>query len=65
MNYKFNTPYLVERRIFPYSQTSRGANSFHFPSNGKHTPLSLIPFEGYFSDKLSCFFYYNISEQVL
>nr|YP_010139219.1 hypothetical chloroplast RF2 [Garcinia paucinervis]YP_010139235.1 hypothetical chloroplast RF2 [Garcinia paucinervis]QQK54598.1 hypothetical chloroplast RF2 [Garcinia paucinervis]QQK54614.1 hypothetical chloroplast RF2 [Garcinia paucinervis]QXF60399.1 hypothetical chloroplast RF21 [Garcinia paucinervis]QXF60416.1 hypothetical chloroplast RF21 [Garcinia paucinervis] len=46
MNYKFNTPCLAERRIFlahyqtiTYSQTSCGANSFHFPSHGK--PFSL------------------------
>ena len=46
MNYEFNTSCLVERRIFlahyqtiTYSQTSCGANSFHFPSHGK--PFSL------------------------
>ncbi|KAB1208330.1 Protein Ycf2 [Morella rubra] len=46
MNYEFNTSCLAERRIFlahyqtiTYSQTSCGANSFHFPSHGK--PLSL------------------------
>nr|YP_010270901.1 Ycf2 protein [Geum aleppicum]YP_010270922.1 Ycf2 protein [Geum aleppicum]YP_010438623.1 Ycf2 protein [Geum urbanum]QXL59081.1 hypothetical protein [Geum japonicum var. chinense]QXL59098.1 hypothetical protein [Geum japonicum var. chinense]QXL59165.1 hypothetical protein [Geum japonicum var. chinense]QXL59182.1 hypothetical protein [Geum japonicum var. chinense]UJY97833.1 Ycf2 protein [Geum aleppicum] len=46
MNYKFNTSCLAERRIFlahyqtiTYSQTSCGANSFHFPSHGK--PFSL------------------------
>nr|YP_009567755.1 Ycf2 [Nyssa yunnanensis]YP_009567771.1 Ycf2 [Nyssa yunnanensis]QBB87243.1 Ycf2 [Nyssa yunnanensis]QBB87259.1 Ycf2 [Nyssa yunnanensis] len=46
MNYEFNTSCLAERRIFlahyqtiTYSQTSWGANSFHFPSHGK--PLSL------------------------
>nr|YP_009578010.1 hypothetical chloroplast RF2 [Bunchosia argentea]YP_009578024.1 hypothetical chloroplast RF2 [Bunchosia argentea]QBK32627.1 hypothetical chloroplast RF2 [Bunchosia argentea]QBK32641.1 hypothetical chloroplast RF2 [Bunchosia argentea] len=46
MNYEFNTPCLAERRIFlahyqtiTYSQTSWGANSFHFPSQGK--PFSL------------------------
>nr|QWE50783.1 Ycf2 protein [Bruguiera parviflora]QWE50803.1 Ycf2 protein [Bruguiera parviflora] len=46
MNYEFNTPCLAERRIFlahyqtiTYSQTSCGANSFHFPSHGK--PFSL------------------------
>lgn len=46
MNYEFNTSCLAERRIFlahyqtiTYSQTSRGANSFHFPSHGK--PFSL------------------------
>jgi len=42
MSYEFNTPCLVERRIFlayyqttTYSQTSRGVNSFHFSSHGK------------------------------
>nr|UHA56489.1 hypothetical chloroplast RF21 [Argophyllum lejourdanii] len=46
MNYEFNTSSLAERRIFlahyqtiTYSQTSCGANSFHFPSHGK--PFSL------------------------
>nr|YP_009941591.1 hypothetical protein RF2 [Fosbergia shweliensis]YP_009941608.1 hypothetical protein RF2 [Fosbergia shweliensis]QOC70586.1 hypothetical protein RF2 [Fosbergia shweliensis]QOC70587.1 hypothetical protein RF2 [Fosbergia shweliensis] len=46
MNYEFNTSCLAERRIFlahyqtiTYSQTSCGANSFHFPSHGK--PFSL------------------------
>nr|WEG92325.1 hypothetical protein RF2 [Oemleria cerasiformis]WEG92326.1 hypothetical protein RF2 [Oemleria cerasiformis] len=46
MNYEFNTSCLAERRIFlahyqtiAYSQTSCGANSFHFPSHGK--PFSL------------------------
>nr|YP_010273735.1 hypothetical chloroplast RF21 [Dinetus racemosus]YP_010273752.1 hypothetical chloroplast RF21 [Dinetus racemosus]UKO32143.1 hypothetical chloroplast RF21 [Dinetus racemosus]UKO32160.1 hypothetical chloroplast RF21 [Dinetus racemosus] len=46
MNYEFNTSCLAERRIFlahyqtiTYSQTSSGANSFHFPSQGK--PFSL------------------------
>ncbi|KAH9705561.1 hypothetical protein KPL70_011928 [Citrus sinensis] len=46
MNYEFNTYCLAERRIFlahyqtiTYSQTSCGANSFHFPSHGK--PFSL------------------------
>nr|AKR81266.1 hypothetical chloroplast RF21 [Cyclanthus bipartitus] len=46
MNYEFNRSCLAERRIFlahyqtiTYSQTSRGANSFHFPSHGK--PFSL------------------------
>lgn len=46
MNYEFNTPCFAERRIFlahyqtiTYSQTSCGANSFHFPSHGK--PFSL------------------------
>jgi Plant protein of unknown function (DUF825)/ATPase family associated with various cellular activities (AAA) len=46
MNYEFNTSCLTERRVFlahyqtiTYSQTSCGANSFHFPSHGK--PFSL------------------------
>nr|QTI91282.1 Ycf2 [Leuchtenbergia principis] len=46
MNYKFNTSCLAERRVFlahyqtiTYSQTSCGANSFHFPSHEK--PFSL------------------------
>nr|YP_010987236.1 hypothetical protein RF2 [Krascheninnikovia ceratoides]YP_010987254.1 hypothetical protein RF2 [Krascheninnikovia ceratoides]WOL38652.1 hypothetical protein RF2 [Krascheninnikovia ceratoides]WOL38653.1 hypothetical protein RF2 [Krascheninnikovia ceratoides] len=46
MNYEFNTSCLAERRLFlahyqtiAYSQTSCGANSFHFPSHGK--PFSL------------------------
>nr|YP_010179504.1 hypothetical chloroplast RF21 [Allium plurifoliatum]YP_010179522.1 hypothetical chloroplast RF21 [Allium plurifoliatum]QUV76121.1 hypothetical chloroplast RF21 [Allium plurifoliatum]QUV76139.1 hypothetical chloroplast RF21 [Allium plurifoliatum] len=46
MNYEFNRFCLAERRIFlahyqtiTYSQTSCGANSFHFPSHGK--PFSL------------------------
>nr|USO20618.1 hypothetical protein RF2 [Rhodiola himalensis]USO20619.1 hypothetical protein RF2 [Rhodiola himalensis] len=46
MNYEFNTSCLAERRIFlahyqtiTYSQTSCGANSFHFPSHEK--PFSL------------------------
>lgn len=46
MNYEFNTSCLAERRVFlahyqtiTYSQTSYGANSFHFPSHGK--PFSL------------------------
>lgn len=46
MNYEFNRFCLAERRIFlahyqtiTYSQTSCGANSFHFPSYGK--PFSL------------------------
>ncbi|KAK1380827.1 hypothetical protein POM88_027571 [Heracleum sosnowskyi] len=46
MNYEFNTSCLAERQIFlahyqtiTYSQTSCGANSFHFPSHGK--PFSL------------------------
>lgn len=48
MNYEFNTPYLAERRIFlahyqtiTYSQTSCGANSFHFPSHEKLFSLRL------------------------
>nr|YP_010489747.1 hypothetical protein RF2 [Koenigia cyanandra]YP_010489765.1 hypothetical protein RF2 [Koenigia cyanandra]UWM11303.1 hypothetical protein RF2 [Koenigia cyanandra]UWM11321.1 hypothetical protein RF2 [Koenigia cyanandra]UWM11388.1 hypothetical protein RF2 [Koenigia cyanandra]UWM11406.1 hypothetical protein RF2 [Koenigia cyanandra] len=47
MNYEFNTSCLAERRIFlahyqtiTYSQTSCGANSFHFPSHGKLKPFS-------------------------
>nr|YP_010882710.1 hypothetical chloroplast RF21 [Androsace filiformis]YP_010882729.1 hypothetical chloroplast RF21 [Androsace filiformis]WIF27294.1 hypothetical chloroplast RF21 [Androsace filiformis]WIF27313.1 hypothetical chloroplast RF21 [Androsace filiformis] len=46
MNYEFNTSCLAERRIslahyqtITYSQTSCGANSFHFPSHEK--PFSL------------------------
>nr|YP_009571813.1 hypothetical protein RF2 [Rivina humilis]YP_009571830.1 hypothetical protein RF2 [Rivina humilis]QBC69764.1 hypothetical protein RF2 [Rivina humilis]QBC69765.1 hypothetical protein RF2 [Rivina humilis] len=46
MNYEFNTSCLAERRVFlahyqtiTYSQTSCGANSFHFPSHVK--PFSL------------------------
>ncbi|KAL5805840.1 hypothetical protein ACOSQ4_028573 [Xanthoceras sorbifolium] len=46
MNYEFNTSCLAERWIFlthyqtiTYSQTSCGANCFHFPSHGK--PFSL------------------------
>nr|YP_010192053.1 Ycf2 [Evolvulus alsinoides]QZN05695.1 Ycf2 [Evolvulus alsinoides] len=46
LNYEFNTSCLAERRIFlahyqtiTYSQTWSGANSFHFPSQGK--PFSL------------------------
>ncbi|KAB2020919.1 hypothetical protein ES319_D07G103200v1 [Gossypium barbadense] len=46
MNYELNTSCLAERRIFlahyqtiTYSQTSFGANSFHFPPRGK--PFSL------------------------
>lgn len=46
MNYEFNRSCLAERRIFlahyqtiTYSQTSCGANRFHFPSRGK--PFSL------------------------
>nr|YP_010724913.1 Ycf2 protein [Watsonia pillansii]YP_010724931.1 Ycf2 protein [Watsonia pillansii]WDW32126.1 Ycf2 protein [Watsonia pillansii]WDW32144.1 Ycf2 protein [Watsonia pillansii] len=46
MNYEFNGSCLAERRIFlahyqtiTYSQTSCGANCFHFPSHGK--PFSL------------------------
>nr|YP_010640206.1 hypothetical chloroplast RF21 [Saxifraga lychnitis]YP_010640223.1 hypothetical chloroplast RF21 [Saxifraga lychnitis]WBQ53103.1 hypothetical chloroplast RF21 [Saxifraga lychnitis]WBQ53120.1 hypothetical chloroplast RF21 [Saxifraga lychnitis] len=48
MNYEFNTSCLAERRIFlahyqtiTYSQTSCGANSFHFPSHGKSFSLRL------------------------
>lgn len=48
MNYEFNTSSLGERRIFlahyqtiAYSQTSCGANSFHFPSHGKSFSLRL------------------------
>nr|YP_010577361.1 hypothetical protein RF2 [Fallopia aubertii]YP_010577379.1 hypothetical protein RF2 [Fallopia aubertii]QXP99854.1 hypothetical protein Ycf2 [Fallopia aubertii]QXP99872.1 hypothetical protein Ycf2 [Fallopia aubertii]UEP17741.1 Ycf2 [Fallopia aubertii]UEP17761.1 Ycf2 [Fallopia aubertii]UZP13893.1 hypothetical protein RF2 [Fallopia aubertii] len=47
MNYEFNTSCLAERRIFlahyqtiTYSQTSCGANSFHFPSHGKQKTFS-------------------------
>ena len=47
MNYEFNTSCLAERRIFlahyqtiTYSQTSCGANSFHFPSHGNPKPFS-------------------------
>nr|QTI91350.1 Ycf2 [Ferocactus latispinus] len=46
MNYEFNTSCLAERRVFlahyqtiTYSQTSCGANRFHFPSHEK--PFSL------------------------
>nr|YP_009729860.1 Ycf2 [Caldesia grandis] len=46
MNYEFNRSCLAERRVFlahyqtiTYSQTSSGANRFHFPSHG--TPFSL------------------------
>nr|YP_009443816.1 hypothetical chloroplast RF2 [Aconitum sinomontanum]ATU07016.1 hypothetical chloroplast RF2 [Aconitum sinomontanum] len=46
MNYEFNRSCLAERRVFlahyqtiTYSQTSCGANRFHFPSHGK--PFSL------------------------
>ena len=55
MNYEFNTSCLVERRIFlahyqtiTYSQTSCGANSFHFSSHGKPFSLclALSPFRG-------------------
>nr|BDR61609.1 hypothetical protein RF2 [Dichondra micrantha]BDR61631.1 hypothetical protein RF1 [Dichondra micrantha] len=55
MNYEFNTSCLAERRIFlaqyqtiTYSQTSSGANSFHFPSHGKpfSLRLSLSPSRG-------------------
>lgn len=48
MNYKFNTSCLAERRTFlahyqtiTHSQTSCGANSFHFPSHGKLFSLRL------------------------
>nr|YP_009114912.1 hypothetical chloroplast RF21 [Thalictrum coreanum]YP_009114928.1 hypothetical chloroplast RF21 [Thalictrum coreanum]AIX03560.1 hypothetical chloroplast RF21 [Thalictrum coreanum]AIX03576.1 hypothetical chloroplast RF21 [Thalictrum coreanum] len=50
MNYEFNRSCLAERRIFlahyqtiTYSQTSCGANSFHFPSHGKPFSLRLAP----------------------
>uniref|UniRef100_A0AAU7YST6 Protein Ycf2 n=1 Tax=Durio graveolens TaxID=140963 RepID=A0AAU7YST6_9ROSI len=55
MNYEFNTSSLAEGRIFlahyqtiTYSQTSCGANSFHFPSHGKpfSLRLSLSPSRG-------------------
>nr|YP_010615629.1 Ycf2 [Smilax astrosperma]YP_010615647.1 Ycf2 [Smilax astrosperma]WAU46817.1 Ycf2 [Smilax astrosperma]WAU46835.1 Ycf2 [Smilax astrosperma] len=49
MNYEFNRSCLAERRIFlahyqtiTYSQTSCGANSFHFPSHGKPFSLRLV-----------------------
>ncbi|KAF9598311.1 hypothetical protein IFM89_026600 [Coptis chinensis] len=52
MNYEFNRSCLVERRIFlahyqtiTYSQTSCGANNFHFPSHGK-LRLALSPSRG-------------------
>nr|YP_010940406.1 Ycf2 protein [Eremurus zoae]YP_010940423.1 Ycf2 protein [Eremurus zoae]WLR81350.1 Ycf2 protein [Eremurus zoae]WLR81367.1 Ycf2 protein [Eremurus zoae] len=48
MHYEFNRSCLAERRIFlahyqtiTYSQTSCGANSFHFPSHGKSFSLRL------------------------
>ena len=48
INYEFNTSCLAERRVFlahyqtiTYSQTSCGANSFHFPSHGKPLLLRL------------------------
>nr|YP_010581446.1 hypothetical protein RF2 [Triphyophyllum peltatum]YP_010581463.1 hypothetical protein RF2 [Triphyophyllum peltatum]UZT27851.1 hypothetical protein RF2 [Triphyophyllum peltatum]UZT27868.1 hypothetical protein RF2 [Triphyophyllum peltatum] len=48
MNYEVNPSSLAERRIFlahyqtiTYSQTSYGANSFHFPSHEKPFSLSL------------------------
>nr|AEX93966.1 hypothetical chloroplast RF21 [Haworthia cymbiformis] len=48
MYYEFNRSCLAERRIFlahyqtiTYSQTSCGANSFHFPSHGKSFSLRL------------------------
>nr|YP_009341917.1 hypothetical chloroplast RF2 [Aletris spicata]YP_009341934.1 hypothetical chloroplast RF2 [Aletris spicata]ALV25482.1 hypothetical chloroplast RF2 [Aletris spicata]ALV25483.1 hypothetical chloroplast RF2 [Aletris spicata] len=51
MNYEFNRSCLAERRIFlahyqtiTYSQTSCGANSFHFPSHGKPFSLRLALF---------------------
>nr|YP_010601414.1 hypothetical protein RF2 [Ceratocephala testiculata]YP_010601431.1 hypothetical protein RF2 [Ceratocephala testiculata]QFV18864.1 Ycf2 [Ceratocephala falcata]QFV18881.1 Ycf2 [Ceratocephala falcata]WAL35703.1 hypothetical protein RF2 [Ceratocephala testiculata]WAL35704.1 hypothetical protein RF2 [Ceratocephala testiculata] len=51
MNYEFNRSCLAERRIFlahsqriTYSQTSCGANSFHFPSPGKPFSLRLVLF---------------------
>ncbi|TYJ38621.1 hypothetical protein E1A91_A04G004500v1, partial [Gossypium mustelinum] len=56
MNYEFNTSCLAERRIFlahyqtiTYSQTSCGANSFHFPSRGKpfSLRLALSPSRGF------------------
>nr|YP_009572398.1 hypothetical chloroplast RF2 [Monococcus echinophorus]YP_009572416.1 hypothetical chloroplast RF2 [Monococcus echinophorus]QBE87362.1 hypothetical chloroplast RF2 [Monococcus echinophorus]QBE87382.1 hypothetical chloroplast RF2 [Monococcus echinophorus] len=55
MNYEFNTSCLAERRVFlahyqtiTYSQTSCGANSFHFPSHGKPFSfrLALSPSRG-------------------
>nr|YP_009546779.1 hypothetical chloroplast RF 21 [Anigozanthos flavidus]AYP35519.1 hypothetical chloroplast RF 21 [Anigozanthos flavidus] len=55
MNYEFNRFCLAERRIFlahyqtiTYSQTSCGANSFHFPSYGKpfSIRLALSPSRG-------------------
>nr|YP_010720160.1 hypothetical protein RF2 [Gymnopetalum chinense]YP_010720177.1 Ycf2 [Gymnopetalum chinense]UTM09994.1 hypothetical protein RF2 [Gymnopetalum chinense]UTM10011.1 Ycf2 [Gymnopetalum chinense] len=55
MNYEFNTSCLAERRTFlahyqtiTYSQTSCGANSFHFPSHGKpfSLRLALPPYRG-------------------
>nr|ATL76586.1 hypothetical protein [Chenopodium album] len=49
MNYEFNTSCLAERRVFlahsqtiTYSQTSCGANSFHFPSHRKPFSLRLV-----------------------
>nr|YP_009527357.1 hypothetical chloroplast RF2 [Ranzania japonica]YP_009527372.1 hypothetical chloroplast RF2 [Ranzania japonica]AYA72731.1 hypothetical chloroplast RF2 [Ranzania japonica]AYA72746.1 hypothetical chloroplast RF2 [Ranzania japonica]QBZ77936.1 Ycf2 [Ranzania japonica]QBZ77955.1 Ycf2 [Ranzania japonica] len=51
MNYEFNRSCLAERRIFlahyqtitySHSQTSCGANSFHFPSHGKPFSLRLV-----------------------
>nr|DBA44674.1 TPA_asm: hypothetical protein RF2 [Batis maritima]DBA44675.1 TPA_asm: hypothetical protein RF2 [Batis maritima] len=49
MNYEFNPSCLAERRIFlahyqtiTYSQTSCGANSFHFPSHGKPFSFRLV-----------------------
>ncbi|KAI9090238.1 hypothetical protein K1719_028784 [Acacia pycnantha] len=59
MNYEFNTSCLAERQIFlahyqtiTYSQTSYGANSFHFPSHGKPFSLrvALSPIGGFLID---------------
>nr|YP_009526164.1 Ycf2 [Dianthus caryophyllus]YP_010938532.1 Ycf2 [Dianthus cincinnatus]YP_010938550.1 Ycf2 [Dianthus cincinnatus]YP_010938700.1 Ycf2 [Dianthus barbatus]YP_010938718.1 Ycf2 [Dianthus barbatus]QYF08531.1 Ycf2 [Dianthus fruticosus subsp. amorginus]QYF08782.1 Ycf2 [Dianthus fruticosus subsp. fruticosus]UFP05486.1 hypothetical protein RF2 [Dianthus chinensis]CUA65787.1 Ycf2 [Dianthus gratianopolitanus]CUA66543.1 Ycf2 [Dianthus moravicus] len=51
MNYEFHTSCLAERRVFlahyqtiTYSQTSCGANRFHFPSHGKPFSLRLALF---------------------
>nr|NP_054393.1 Ycf2 [Epifagus virginiana]NP_054397.1 Ycf2 [Epifagus virginiana]P30072.1 RecName: Full=Protein Ycf2 [Epifagus virginiana]AAA65867.1 unknown [Epifagus virginiana]AAA65873.1 unknown [Epifagus virginiana] len=48
LNYECNTSCLVERRVFlahsqtiTYSQTSRGTNTLHFPSQGKPFSISL------------------------
>jgi hypothetical protein len=60
MNYEFHRSCLAERRILiahyqtiTYSQTSCGANSFHFPSHGKpfSLRLALSPSAGYLSDR--------------